>query len=137
MKTVLCLMAVVFLLTSYPSLAWDYVWWPRCQGPSVISTLISSRSEFTTTICEIGDPLVLSRINHFYPILGELTVDYWQGSFTRQAVAFESYQDNVYDCSGRLQNSSKRAITRPFLETFALDNPNLHDDVSMSFLANA
>jgi hypothetical protein len=112
-------------------------WGPRCFGLQVVTTLESSTSAFSESTCEVGDKLAFSRIAHDYPLLGSLTVDYWQGSYTRQAATTDTYQDNYYDCWGNLQNSSSRTVVTPFTETFTLDNPNLHDDVNYTFLANA
>jgi hypothetical protein len=103
----------------------------------VVSTLISKSLTYTIDSCKLSEPLSLSRATHHYPLLGELTVDSWKGAYTRSAQVKSVYEDAIFSCRDGYIGSMRRESVELENVPFAVDNPNLQDDVAASYIANA
>lgn len=115
-------------------------WWPhdpRCQ-PQTTQRLISQDTTVTGG-CGQTETLQLGRTSHSYPAMGGLTleVEYWEGSYGYPTHTHSVYENDVYDCYGQLQNSFQSTDESDSVVEFSVDNPNLHDDVAISFVATA
>lgn len=88
--------------------------------------------------CKPGDKLELSQTSMSYPQMhnNPYHVEYWKGSYTRDATVTKTYLHEVVD---RCSNPDRVVLseTVPFSETvsieFSVDNPNLHDDVTATY----
>jgi hypothetical protein len=104
------------------------------SSSQIVSTVVL---RFRDSVCLPGKPLALAETEHAYPLMSNqsYTVRYWQGSYERAASLQDTYRTDVYDsCSGGFL----RTIYAPGpayegMAQFAIDNPNLHDDVRQSF----
>lgn len=109
-----------------------------CDVPMKDSRLVSQTTTVTGA-CQQIEKLQLGRASHTYPLLNDATleVDFWQGAFGLSEQVRSVYQIDIYSCDGILQNSYQATDEQDVMNTFSVDNPNLHDDVSASFEANA
>jgi hypothetical protein len=138
MKKIENLLAVFLpLIFAVSPHALAYPWWPHCYGPIQEASLIATVVKYTSS-CELAEPLKLMRVDHYYPLMKSvLTVDAWQGSYIRNTETDTTYRIDNYDCEGHFQFSSQAMTSEAGVASFAIDNPNLHDDVDLSFVANA
>jgi hypothetical protein len=109
-----------------------------CQGFTTMETLLEDRSVFAGD-CTLHQELTLGRTQKSYPEMDNATlrVDYWQGSYSRIKKVEQVYQVDVYSCRGQLQKSFQKMQKYDFKVIFEVENPNLRDDVSTSYAANA
>ena len=103
----------------------------------VRSWLVSQALDYTSSECGASEPLTLTRTTHYYSALGSLTVDAWQGAFLRPAKRTSLIQYDTFNCHGDLVQSFQGTEVSQEEIRFTVDNPNLHDDVTKSFVANA
>jgi len=99
-------------------------------------TLISSRTSASGP-CTRVEP-TLQRVTHRFPNMGTLTVNAWVGGYSRSGTTVSTYRIDHFDpCSGRFINSETSTTTESTVFEFNVDNPNLHNSVQQSFIANA
>ena len=133
-----------------------------CQDGLKYTRVLSTRLLENEGHCEVSNKLQLTRVSQYYPKMNiELQVDAWSGTYTGHALYQDTLQDYYEnDCSavapspGTVPNpASSNQIPEtideynfgePYLgvpyvseTSFEIDNPNLHDDISMSFEASA
>lgn len=106
-------------------------------GDYTVSRMIGSSRIFTSNECKTGAPLSLTHGPHDYPLLGSMKVGYWRGNFFRAARETDTYEYDTYDREGNLINTWTQKRSFDLEIKFSVDNPNLHDDVDKTFIANA
>ena len=86
--------------------------------------------------CSAGTPNTIGRTHHAYPLMGgrDYEVDYWQGTYRQPALLQDIVEYDYYDCYGGFEGAEEASGTahEGFAE-FAVANPNLSDDISVSF----
>lgn len=85
--------------------------------------------------CVIEKPLALAKMEKWYPSLGgPYTVEYWEGSFTREATDNVTYLHEIYNiCTGKTFVSETVSNPEKHTLDFKIDNPNLSDDIKTSY----
>jgi len=113
--------------------------YPRYCGTELISSNLRVEViSYDSNTCTQTQPLSLVRRLHHFPLLGELTVDVWGAEFTRIATVRLTTRWSRLDCFGSLIDTwTESEVRQNYPVRFEMDNPNLHDDVKASYLANA
>lgn len=87
--------------------------------------------------CYLSSPLRLAMTHKNYPKLNfnPRSVQYWQGSYTRDMITTITYERELIDvCRGRIIKTDQINEQYPYKLEFTIVNPNLDDGISESFM---
>lgn len=129
-------MKILFLPLAFLAATPANAYWGHCSKTSTL-TLESVTVLKIESPCQLAQPLVLTRVTHAYPLMGNqsYTVDAWQGSYARTEFVRNNYRRDFYNsCTGEYEYTDFISdAPHDATTSFSVDNPNLHDDVAASY----